>query len=75
MSAPKKLKISDLSGLESGITLNQLRKCRSSLAVAEVPGSDSAPDDELADQLNTIIATFESQINNPLGWSLFSYLI
>ncbi|KAJ3514497.1 hypothetical protein NMY22_g14712 [Coprinellus aureogranulatus] len=61
-----KRKISGPSGLELGLTLTQLKKLRSSVIVEEVPESDPTPADPFADQLDSMIATLESRVNNPL---------
>jgi len=68
MSATKKRKISGLSGLELDLTLTQLRKLRSTVIVEKVPESA----DTFTEQLDSMIATLESRVNNPL---VFSYLV
>lgn len=75
MSTSKKRKISSLSGLELELTLAQLRKLRSSIIVEEVPEFDPTPADTSTDQLDSMIATLESRVNNPLVRPLFSYLV
>lgn len=79
MSASKKRKTSGLSGLKLDLTLTQLRKLRSS---KRCRSPNPAPAGTFADQLDSMIATLGSRVNNlgryfltsfampPFSWSL-----
>jgi hypothetical protein len=66
MSTSKKRKISGLGGLELDLALTQLRKLRSSVNVEELLESDPTPTDTFTDQLDSMITTLESRVNDPL---------
>ena len=64
--ASKRRKISGLSGLELDLALTQLRKLRSSVIVEEAQESDPTPTDTFTEQLDSMITTLESRVNDPL---------
>jgi len=74
MSASKKRKISGLNGFKLELALIQLRKLRSSAVIIEVPESDPAPADTFMDQLDSMITTLETRLDDPLVNPFVGYL-